>query len=221
MPQGETAPRYCPACRAELYPIARLRPRPALPALGKFLMLLAIVASSAIFIGGMAWYVVQRDRWIESHRLGEMKPHGGLGGIVTLIPALVPGLLLGWLAYRLPKSLRLRCPKCTWREQYRIGRDGFVISSRPGAAMPPRHRAAAEPDYDRLIDQIQEGPPPPPAGTDDQASDADVAAWIYAELARSRSPEEVAADLVATGWNPETAEHLAEIGRRQTRHLRR
>lgn len=221
MPQGETAPRYCPACRAELYPIARLRPQPGLPTLGKFLMLLAIATSSAIFIGGMAWYVVQREQWHESHPRAATTPGGGITGIVTLIPALIPGLIFGWLAYRLPKSLRLRCPNCAWREQYRIGRDGFVIPRRPGAAMQQRYAAAGEPDYNRLINQISDAPPPPPAHAADGASNADVAAWIYAELARSRSPEEVTADLIETGWDPETAEHLAEIGRRQTRHLRR
>src|SRR5258706_12289322 len=162
MPQGETAPRYCPACRAELYPIAHLRPQPGLPPVGKFPTLLAIVASSAICIAGMAWYVVQRDQWYESHTLGSSRPRGSIAGIITLIPALIPGLILGWLAYRLPKSLRLRCPNCTWREQYRIGRDGFVIPRRPGAATPPRHPPPGEPHYTPLIRQTQNAPPPPP-----------------------------------------------------------
>jgi hypothetical protein len=44
--------------------------------------------------------------------------------------------------------------------------------------------------------------------------------WAYDELAAGRSPEEVAADLVTNGWNPEQAEAMAEEARRQTRHLR-
>jgi hypothetical protein len=221
-----TAPRHCPACSTELYPIARLRPRPGLSPVAKLLLAIGVMASSAIFIGGMAWGIVQRERY--EGRIDEDRPLSGrVMGFVMLFPALVPGLIMGWIAYRVPKSLKLRCPRCTWRERFQIGNDGQVIArvGMPNALSNADRRRRQE--ENRVFDQIDTAPPAPPAAPggefdvrrDDAARD-EVNAWVYGELARGRMPEDVAAELVGSGWDADVAEGLAEQGRKRTRHLR-
>ena len=46
------------------------------------------------------------------------------------------------------------------------------------------------------------------------------AEWALSEIAGGRSPEDVAADLVANGWSSDDAEQICEQARRATRHLR-
>lgn len=226
MTRRMTAPRHCPACSTELYPIARLRPRAGLSPVAKVILAIGVVASSAIFIGGMVWGIVQRETY--DGRPGHIAPPGRVMGMLTLAPALVPGLIMGWIAYRMPKSLKLRCPKCTWRERFQIGNDGQVIArvGTPGASTEADRRWRL--DENRRFDQIDVAPPPPPAAPEgefdlrpDEAARDEVTAWVYGEIARGRTPEEVAAELVGNGWDADVAEGLAEHGRKRTRHLRR
>jgi len=156
-----------------------------------------------------------------------VRPSGRLMGMITLVPALVPGLILGWMAYRMPKSLKLRCPRCAWRERFQIGNDGQVIArvGMPNAPSDAERRRWLE--ENRTFEQIDDAPPSPPAAPvgdfdvrrDDAARD-EVSAWVYGEIARGRTPEDVAAELVGNGWDADAAEGLAEQGRRRTRHLR-
>ena len=213
-------PGACPACGTELYPVARLRPQAHASGAARALMLIGLLASAAIFIGAALWfrYVVGARRF------------GGVFGMVALLPAAVPGLILGWAASRLPKSLTLKCPRCPWRGHYRVGRDGHAVPL-DQASTPAfeRGRGAAGPQDGAFNDVLRSVPPPPavPAASGgkfdivaDDAPDDEVAAWAYAELATGQSPEDVAAALTASGWEPGQAEALAERARKATRHLR-
>ena len=55
---------------------------------------------------------------------------------------------------------------------------------------------------------------------DDSDAREQSAEWAYGELASGRSPEEVAADLVANGWSQDDAEGIAEQARQRTRGRR-
>jgi hypothetical protein len=55
---------------------------------------------------------------------------------------------------------------------------------------------------------------------DDGAARQECADWVLGEIGGGRSPEEVAADLVAAGWSADDAEQFCEEARRRTRHLR-
>jgi hypothetical protein len=188
-------------------------------------MVLGLVLSSAIFLGGMAWAVMLR----QSYRgTGWHLParFGGFLGLVFLVPAAIPGVITGWLVHRMPKTLVLRCRQCQWRQRYRVGADGHVID-RLGFPVMPVASASERVEEDRPVDANDTAPPGPPAAPtpgfevvmDDVAGE--VGAWVYREIAEGRSPEEVAGDLVAAGWARKEAEALAERGRRETRHLRR
>jgi len=55
---------------------------------------------------------------------------------------------------------------------------------------------------------------------DDHTARTECTDWAIGEIATGRSPEEVAADLIANGWSTEDAESIAETARRQTRSSR-
>lgn len=55
---------------------------------------------------------------------------------------------------------------------------------------------------------------------DDSAARSECTDWAIGEVASGRSPEEVAADLIANGWSNEDAETIAETARKQTRSSR-
>jgi hypothetical protein len=55
---------------------------------------------------------------------------------------------------------------------------------------------------------------------DDESARAQCSEWALDEIASGRSPEEVAADLVANGWAQHDAEEICEAARRQTRSRR-
>lgn len=168
----------------------------------------------------MIWSLVQRDIDRQELRVTAFHPKGTISGIIALVPALIPGLAFGWLAYRLLKTLKLRCPKCSWCERYKISINGQAAPTSNTSMQPPNNSSAPS-NIDRLFAEIGSAPPAPPRTGDDEESNADVSAWVYGEIANGKSPEEVSAQLREMGWQSDTAEHLAEIGRRQTRHLRR
>ena len=55
---------------------------------------------------------------------------------------------------------------------------------------------------------------------DDTEAREQSAEWAYGEIAGGRSPEDVAADLVANGWSQDDAEGIAEQARQRTRGRR-
>jgi hypothetical protein len=148
-------PKACPACGTELYPVARLRPQARPSRAANLLMVIGVLASAAIFIGGAFWF-----RFIGGGRRG-----GGILGMLTLLPALVPGLVMGRIASLLPKSLTLKCPRCTWRGRYRIGRDGHAVPVDPSSASAFEQRGGAASANDAALEQMEHSPPTPAART--------------------------------------------------------
>ena len=55
---------------------------------------------------------------------------------------------------------------------------------------------------------------------DDESSRAQCSEWALDEIASGRSPEDVAADLIANGWAQHDAEEICEAARRRTRSSR-
>ena len=205
-------PTSCPRCRKVLYASSRLRPQPAGPPLALVLWIVGGVLSTAVLIGG--FYLV-RDYF------GIFIPTVVLGPLL-LVPAIIPGFLIGTMANRLPKTLKLRCSSCGWAERFQTtGKKDGPVSARPRhgadpnfvggprtapvAAAPTGQPATGSP-LDRIVD--------------DQEPHEELRAWIYAELLQGRSPEEVAEELKQGGWDAEEVEVLVEAGRKSTRHRR-
>ena len=67
-----------------------------------------------------------------------------------------------------------------------------------------------------------DGPPDSPFDriVDDQTSRTQCTDWAIGEIAGGRTPEDVAAALIANGWPKDDAEEICEIARRQTRSAR-
>ena len=200
-----TPPICCPRCRKTLYPIALLRPQASLCVAARIILSTAVLLATSVF-----WLVVF---WVW-HSFGLKGTTAELAAILSAL-ALPPGLGIGWLAYRLPRVLRLRCSSCGWYETYRLARlprsGGTVKAARPAPASVPAPTQnpggiGGESPFDWIVD-------------DGRPRD-EAAAWAYAEVAAGRVVEDVAADLIASGWSREFAEILAEEGRRQTSHLR-
>ena len=105
-------PIDCPRCRQTLYPLGTFRPEPRLSLPGRVLLLAAGALSAAILLGGAVYL---REYAAES----AVPMRGGAAGILLIVPALIPGLALGWLAYKLPKVQTVRCRKCGWWETFR------------------------------------------------------------------------------------------------------
>jgi hypothetical protein len=198
-------PILCPRCRKTLYPIAHLRPQASLCVSARIMLLVAGFSAAAIF-----WTV---GLWVW-HRYGIEGTVGEVAAIlsaVALPPALVPGICIAWLAYRLPRVLRLRCSSCGWAEAYHLARStrsGVTLKAARPALAPPQStpRPAGGAPFDQIVD--------------DGMPRDEAAAWAYAELAAGRAVEDVAADLMASGWSQEEAEAMAEDARRETRQLR-
>lgn len=202
--------------------------------MARVLLLVGMLASGVIFAGAALYYgYVVRER---PGRLGEVRPGGGLVGIVAMIPALVPGLIIGWIAYRLPKRLTLKCPRCTWRGRYRIGRDGYATEVGPISVLAPPERRGEAAAQAAVFDRIEVARPPAPgppvkavvapaaaagfAVVDDDLPASEADDWAYAEMASGRTPEEIVEEMVGGGWNRAHAEVITERARKRTRHRR-
>ena len=111
-PSRTPIPIDCPRCRQTLYPLGTFRPGPKLSLPGRLLLALAGAVSASILLGG-ALYL--REYAGESG----VPMRGSVAGILLIVPALLPGLVLGWLAYKMPKVQTLRCRKCGWWERFR------------------------------------------------------------------------------------------------------
>jgi hypothetical protein len=208
-----------------------------LSTVARVLLLVGMLASGVIFAGAALYYgYVLRER---PRRLGEVRPGGGLVGIIAMIPALVPGLIIGWIAYRLPKRLTLKCSRCTWRGRYRIGRDGYATEVGPISVLAPPERRGEAAAQAAVFDRIDVAPPPAPAPpvkavvapaaapaaagfavVDDELPENEADAWAYAEIASGRTPEEIVEEMVGGGWDRAHAEVIAERARKRTRHRR-
>lgn len=200
-------PLDCPTCQRPLYPTARLRPQPRTGTAGRVLYVAGGLVAAAVTLS-LAAYL--RERW--SHRM----PIAGTEFDLIIYPpakavvlpslpiGLLPGVLLGYLAHRLPRFRRLRCRGCGWRKDYPVD---ALWEAAEGTAK------AANPQY--LTDLVK---PAMPAIADDPP-DAwkEACAWAWAELRGGRTPEEAEAELVAQGWPRDEVEVMVERTRKAVR----
>ena len=103
-----SGPTDCPACGQQLYPVARLRPKPTLGLRAKCLLGASGVVAGIVF---MTVALLVRMYF------------GVLGRFVRFIAvpiAAVVALPLALIAYRFPKVLKLHCRKCGWRGTFTI-----------------------------------------------------------------------------------------------------
>ena len=73
-----------------------------------------------------------------------------------------------------------------------------------------------------MSDEPAKVPPENPLDSivDDESAVAECQLWAIEQVTAGRDPDDVAAELVAGGWDQDAAAHIAEVARRQTRHLR-
>jgi hypothetical protein len=207
-------PIQCPRCQQVLYPVSAMRPHPRGSLLAKALLGGGGLLSAAILWGG--WYLIRIH-------LGIFVPTGLLA-IFLLIPALIPGILLGLMAARLPQALTLRCSSCGWWENVRLSKRGSTVVA-PGFSGTRRESATglgtprSAPASPAILERNRSASPFDEI-VDDGKPVVEAKAWIYAEFLSGRSPEELTAELVAQGWPAADAETLVEEGRRLTRQRR-
>lgn len=209
------APLDCPRCRKALYPISTLRPRPKDTLFAKMCYLLAGLLSASLFMGS---YVVVK-LWLHLHI-----PTKALG-IIMILPALIPGILISLPVSRLPKVLRLRCKACGWGESFSIPRQ----AARPApTARVLRHAQPAIgsreipdlPQPESVHQQSVEASDSNMEIVDDSSALAELKAWVYAAFIEGRMSEEITEALCARGWPRDDVEILVEETRRKTRHRR-
>jgi hypothetical protein len=194
-------PCVCPACQKTLYSTAASRPQPSITRLAVLLFVSAGVLSAVVYFISM--FVLRetitisetpiRDGWV-------MRTHlpTSLLALISAPIALVPGLLIGWFAGRMPKLRRLRCWNCGWTERYPTS----AVWSTTTSSSPSSNESCATP-FDSIVD---EGDPW-----------KDCAAWAYAEIRRGRLAEEVEQELIAEGWPRDEVETMVEKCRREAR----
>jgi len=213
----ERIPTDCPRCGKVLYPISAMRPKARLSLLGKAGFLFAGIVSATAYLLGFFFLRERVEALIPSRLLMA----------IVLVPALVPGILIGLVVNRLPGVVRLHCSRCHWDEKLsvpRIARRAKLsakrpvptlaevgsarvmpgaISKGPNAAVDPSDGASA---FDQIIDE--------------QGKYAEIRAWIYAELIGGRSFDEISAEMRSGGWPKDHVEILVEEGRKATRDRR-
>lgn len=96
----EVVPHLCPGCNRVLYPVARLRPLPALSLPGRILLFGGYVLSGVLYLAG--FFVI-----------------GSMFRIPTVLLALfwcpialIPALVISVIVKHLPRVLRIRCRGC-------------------------------------------------------------------------------------------------------------
>ncbi len=69
------------------------------------------VATAVLIVGGVT---------VQQALLGTAwAPLSRLAGVAMVVPAVFAGMPFVWLAYRLPRVVRLRCRTCGWGEAFR------------------------------------------------------------------------------------------------------
>ena len=192
-------PVDCPRCGKALYPIAATRPQPALSMMGKLGFVIAGVISTTIYFA--AFFTIREAT--EEHFLPDK-----IVAAIVLVPALLPGLVIGFVVHRLARVVRLRCSSCKWNETLPVPRAPRKSQLTAKRATPTMVHVGGP----RLM------PPPPDAGG--EASYAEIRAWIYAEFVSGRTYDEIFAEMIEGGWGNEEAEALVEEGRKATRDRR-
>ncbi|HEX3151600.1 MAG TPA: hypothetical protein VHR66_26235 [Gemmataceae bacterium] len=111
-------PEICPGCDRPLYFGYLNRPAPRWQPRAKLLMLIGALISGPILLAGPflvaeLWTDVDPNR--EMTR-GDRGAVGMLAWAVILVVSLVPALVLGAMAYRIPRMFKFHCNQCGWTE---------------------------------------------------------------------------------------------------------
>jgi hypothetical protein len=216
--RSNAIPIDCPRCRKTLYPLTTLRPKPVDSLATRIGFLIGGVVSLCLALFG--FYIVRV--WLEINVPAKIMV------VLLMVPAIVPGILIGIVFSRFPRVLTLRCSTCNWSETFRVAR----TMSRPVSARYKSGPTFAEVGSARSMPEptpppIAGNPPPSSEGpspfdqiVDDAQPKAELRAWIYAEFVSGRTAEEITEELCSRGWSIDQVEGFVEEGRTATRHRR-
>jgi hypothetical protein len=119
-PNRVRMPHRCPACDRVLYSSAASRPELRSTLRARFLLLIAGTLVAAVYLvllvalrEKFSWTTSLGNGWVLVHY-----PPVWVLSIVALPIALVPGIVIGWLAARMPKVRIIRCWKCRWSQVF-------------------------------------------------------------------------------------------------------
>jgi ribosomal protein L44E len=108
----------CPACGKELFSDKFPRPNPKWQFQGKILVLLGGIISGCLVV--LAFFLVALLVAELAERLGLKRTELGLlvfvGWALAGLVALIPALVLGRIAFGLPRALKLTCRRCGWTQ---------------------------------------------------------------------------------------------------------
>jgi hypothetical protein len=180
--------------------------------MGRLGFLVAGLVSMAVYL--LVFGLVRRQIYIPTIILAPM----------VLVPALVPGILIGLAVNRLPQVVKLHCSKCHWVETLSLPRGVARARLRARRSMPTMTqvgtaRVMPQPDL-KPAPQTSVESSPFDQIADDRGKHAEIRAWIYAEFVSGRSYDDIFGEMIAGGWEKEDAEALVEEGRRATRNRR-
>jgi hypothetical protein len=105
-------PEACPSCGRALYPVARLRPAPALGWPARMLVLTGSLVSALVFLFGLI--ALRAEFPVAMARLA----------LVWFPIAILPALGCGLIALRFPLVVRLACRGCGWNAKIELPRRG-------------------------------------------------------------------------------------------------
>lgn len=117
---------------------------------GGLLLVLAGIVAAATYL--TSTYIL-RERFATHSPIGNdleivHYPPTVMLSIFTLPVALLPGLILGWLANRLPRVRRVRCWNCGWKQKF-PGTAKF--ESRPDAAAAHNAATASSSSWPTIV----------------------------------------------------------------------
>jgi hypothetical protein len=198
-------PNHCPACNKTMYSSDRSRPNRAMSLGGGLLLGLAGIVAATTYL--TITYSL-RERFATHTPIGNdleivHYPPTVMLSIFTLPVALVPGLVLGWLANRLPRVRRVRCWNCGWKRKF-PGTAKFESTPAPATV---HDAAASSSSWPEIVD-----------GRDPWTKCRE---WTYAEILGGRSADDVAQELTQQGWPPADVFWMVDKCRREVRDHRR
>jgi hypothetical protein len=166
-------PASCPACRKVLYATPSLRPEPRMGRTAIAILILGGVVSAGIYL---VLVIILREYFATRTPVPGTQleiihyPRIRVIAFPTLPVALVPGLILGWIAYRRPKSRRLRCRNCGWSQDYPVEAVWEAATAQPVVV--------ARPDAQFPIVEEESDPW------------KECVTWAWGEIRQGRTPEE-------------------------------
>jgi hypothetical protein len=97
-------PDNCPGCGKALCTHHLLRPAPKMQLKAWIVLLSGCVMGAVLFLG-VVWYL-RFEIGIPTY----------LSTLISFPIALPSAFIMGWLAYRFPRVIRLRCRACCWSD---------------------------------------------------------------------------------------------------------